>query len=89
VGDLKPGETKRLGEVRHPGSAGGYGWEQRESLRRLLVRAQDNAPAGSFPGAILLAETTGAPLGPPLGRYVGSDNSISVLVSLPLTGEGR
>ncbi len=92
LGDLKPGQTKSVGEMKrrrdgesNPARASRA--VQQPRLLPLLLRARGaDAPRSA---AILFAQTQGAPFGPPLGRYVGGERSVSVLVSLPLTGGGR
>jgi len=50
----------------------------------LLRGSHDELP----PSALLFAETSGEPFGPPLGRMAGRDRTVEVIVSLPLIQGG-
>lgn len=82
VGDLQPGETKRLGPTKREG--GGTARLRETELLPLLLRAPQTTG-----GAIFVAQTSGAALGPDLGRDVGGERSVSVVVSLPFATPER
>ncbi|HXG25147.1 MAG TPA: hypothetical protein VNJ09_11370, partial [Chthonomonadales bacterium] len=81
LGSLKPGESKSMGEgrpfSRNTMNVGGWnmGWFHLQARH------------GSC--AFLLATLTGESFGPPLGRYVGGENAVRLLVSLPITEGSR
>ena len=73
-GGLKPGETISVDALlmKKETNSGGYH----------LLRLQTQQSGCVF----LTATLTGESFGPPLGRYVGNDRAVRLVVSLPVTG---
>jgi hypothetical protein len=78
VGDLAPGESKAVGEV------GSVGANAIQSSPFMDLAFRRGTPSGG--GVFLVAHTSGEPFGPSLGRDVGGNQSVAVIVSLPVAG---
>ena len=76
LGDLQPGQSVALGKNTRVNLIG------TEFVQGELLRSVRNS--ASRPAAYLVANVTGAGLGPQFGKYVGGDRSVTAFISLPI-----
>lgn len=96
IPDLEPGQAEDLAEPvvgsplpvygPAPGERDNYLRHNHTVAHTLLTPG--TALTRKWPGALLIARTSGDPFGPPLGRAVAGTDRVEVMVSMPLTQGG-